>query len=209
MLVVGPGKKIEEEEQNIMYKHSTQLYSMKNIDGTTDCNFNIGHATLSCLNSKNSMTTFEKSFVNCRNTIDDKLYSLTKKQYLSSPGPIDIDAEEKKIINNEIQKIKETNASCIYMYKQLPETCKKEGHCRDFWSKKIKHRNMVCDGLKFFDNPDVRDFCLKKESTKLYSMNNIDGTTDCNFNMPCYFVLFKQQEFHQFRAYEFPQYRWD
>lgn len=152
---------------------------MNNIDGTTDCDFKIHNATLSCLNSKNSMTTFEKSFVNCRNTIDDKLYSLTKKQYLSSPGPIDIDAEEKKIINNEIQKIKETNESCIYMYKQLPE-CKKEGHCKYFWSKKIKHRNMVCDGLKVFDNPDVADFCSRKESTNLghTSSNNIDGTSN-------------------------------
>lgn len=35
---------------------------MNNIDGTTDCNFNIGHATLSCLNSKNSTNLGHTSF---------------------------------------------------------------------------------------------------------------------------------------------------
>ena len=192
--VVGPEKKIEGEEQNIMSGNLAQVlgsYHGGPCDGTPPMHPYTGYAKIYCkgcpenvmcsLPSTTSMTTFEKSFVNCRNTIDDKYDSLVSKQYNS-------DAEEKKIIHNEIQKIQETNESCIYMYKQLPQTCKKEGHCKDSWSKKIKHRNMVCDGLKFFDNPDVRDFCLKKESTNLghTSFNNIEHDRDCSeyFNNP-------------------------
>ena len=65
-------------------KESTKLYSMNNIDGTTDCNFNIGHATLSCLNSKNSTNLGHTSFNNIDGTSD--CYSMNRYQMFNCIG---------------------------------------------------------------------------------------------------------------------------